>query len=670
MNRYSFIARSIWKSISCSTCPYIRRNGIRCYRSRIRTLQFPCRSFLTELLNNNKTFIESKRHFHKLAYARELEENSKRPATRSQKPELFRLHEIWDQPQNLPFARLDDNTSVGKVDYPLYARPSSALNCEIFSSSAIARYLVPSACHFYTGNWDRQHTRQTPNYELFDHDDISVSDANPDIEQSQGTNVYKKVSESELTFSQLELHNARDSDAREQPLVDQDCEQDVCTPSTRAILTSARHSTASSSSDNSFADRVILQRRIPNASVHFLQPDHLSASTEIRIDSPPILVRPDAASRAFKPINKAVADTAHIDDTVQQIPNQDIQPEIEPHHGDCETEAHIPQLTVENTDWSVKDTGRSLVWDTVGINFSDNFGELEIGDRSLYRVVPNKFYRLTDKPRNSSDSSSEDCVPRNNSSTTSEEPSSPLPTFGRRADSESSIVQELGAATSGQGEDPQDFPENNERNNENIIELVNHQSLSESATHNLAFLKRPKLKSAISSYFTKTPGPIHVFETEILSSSWANKDCKLHLYHPRVTEAFKTLPFCDNYKSLRPPYREDVPVSPRPKIVIPHRKDDQAIREPLFRPWRQNLYEVPPVDHPDSLVRRQPPPEPAHYIPARFEPLRDFDQSSESLPIAGRPSTSSPINPDEKRRADCAPDESDIIDEDQPIQEF
>ena len=469
------------------------------------------------------------------------------------------------------FTGLEENTSVKKVDYPLYARPSSALNCEIFSSSAIARYLVPSASHFYTGDWDRQHTGQTPNYELFDHDD-SVSDADPEIEQSQGTNLYKKESESELTFSQLQRHDTRDSDTREQPLVDQNCEQDVCAPSTRKILTSARHSTSSSSSDNSFADRVILQRHVPSLSIHSLQPDHRFTSTEIRIDSPPILVRPDAAPRAFKPINKAVIDAAQIDDTVQQIPNQDIQPEIQPHHGDCEAEAHTPQLTVENTDCSIKDTGRGLVWDTVGINFSDNFGEQEIRDQNLYRVLPNEFYRLIKKPLNSSDSSSEDRAPRNNSSTASEKPSSPSPPVDRQSDSESSIVQELGAATSRQGEDPQESPENNERNNENIIELVNHQSLSESATHNLAFFKRPILKSAISSYFTPAPGPIHVFETEILSSSWANKDCKLHLYHPRVTEAVKTLNFCDNYKSLRPPYREDVSVPPRPKIRIPHKR--------------------------------------------------------------------------------------------------
>ena len=389
-------------------------------------------------------------------------------------------------------------------------------------------------------------------------------------------------------------------------------------------------------------------------------------SKYVRIDSPPILVRPDPAPRAFEPINKAAA-VVQIDDTVQQIPNQNIQREIEPHQDDCEAEAHIPPLKVEVTDWSVKDTGRSLVWDTVGINFSDNFGELEIGDRNLYRAVPNKFYRLIEEPWKSSDSSLEDCASRNISSTTSEEPSSPLPTFGRQSDSESGSEQEFETSASKQGESPREFPENN-GNNKNIIELVNHQSISEAAAHNLAFVKKPKLKSAISSCFTSAPGPIHVLETEILSSSWANKGCKLHSYHPKCTEAFGKLTFSGNYKSLRPPYREDVPVPPRPKIVIPNKKNDQVICEPLFRPWRQDFYGVPPDVHPDSPGRRQPPPEPAHYIPVRFEPLEEFDQSSESIPVAGRPSTSSPINPDEIRRADCAPDESDIIDEDQPIQ--
>ena len=71
-----------------------------------------------------------------------MEESSKGPATRSQKPELFRLHEIGDQPQNLPlFGRLDDNTSVGNADYPLYVRPVSALNGDIFTSATATRYL-------------------------------------------------------------------------------------------------------------------------------------------------------------------------------------------------------------------------------------------------------------------------------------------------------------------------------------------------------------------------------------------------------------------------------------------------------------------------------------------------------------------------------------------------
>ena len=61
---------------------------------------------------------------------------TKRPATRSQKPELFRLYEVGDQAQSLPLlGKLND---TGK--YPLYVRPLSARDGDIFTLAAAARY--------------------------------------------------------------------------------------------------------------------------------------------------------------------------------------------------------------------------------------------------------------------------------------------------------------------------------------------------------------------------------------------------------------------------------------------------------------------------------------------------------------------------------------------------
>ena len=62
---------------------------------------------------------------------------TKRPATWSQKPDLFRLYEVGDQAQSLPLlGKLNDT-----VEYPLYVRPLSARDGDIFTSAAAARHI-------------------------------------------------------------------------------------------------------------------------------------------------------------------------------------------------------------------------------------------------------------------------------------------------------------------------------------------------------------------------------------------------------------------------------------------------------------------------------------------------------------------------------------------------
>ena len=62
---------------------------------------------------------------------------TKRPATRSQKPDLFRLYEVGDQAQSLPLLGKLNDTG----EYPLYVRPLSARDGDIFTSAAAARYI-------------------------------------------------------------------------------------------------------------------------------------------------------------------------------------------------------------------------------------------------------------------------------------------------------------------------------------------------------------------------------------------------------------------------------------------------------------------------------------------------------------------------------------------------
>ena len=61
-------------------------------------------------------------------------------------------------------------------------------------------YYIPASSHLYTANWDRHYIKQVPDGKQTDHDDINLSDAPPEIEQSQDIKLPEKASK--LTVSQ------------------------------------------------------------------------------------------------------------------------------------------------------------------------------------------------------------------------------------------------------------------------------------------------------------------------------------------------------------------------------------------------------------------------------------------------------------------------------------
>ena len=102
----------------------------------------------------DKEQVDSSRsRSYKLAELGEIFEQTVKPATRSQNPELYRLHPVGDLPPTLPPVRelaeqivpTTAETDEKDPEQLKYARPASALNSEILTSSAAARYSLPAS---------------------------------------------------------------------------------------------------------------------------------------------------------------------------------------------------------------------------------------------------------------------------------------------------------------------------------------------------------------------------------------------------------------------------------------------------------------------------------------------------------------------------------------------